>query len=564
MFLPTTKQELDELGWQQPDFIIVSGDTYIDSPFAGTAVIGHVLMDAGYTVAVIAQPDIESPDDITRLGEPRLAWAVNSGCVDSMVANYTALKKRRNSDDFTPGGENNRRPDRAVLVYTNLIRRHFKGTVPIMIGGLEASLRRVAHYDYWSNSVRRSILLDSKADILIYGMGEVAILELAAKLDKGSDWRDTRGICYIGSDIPDGHKELPAFEAVKSDNQSFIKMFKTFYQNSDPVSSVGLAQLHDQRYLIQNPPARSLSEAELDRIYELDYEREAHPYYASQGKIRALDTIRFAITTHRGCYGECNFCSIAVHQGRRILSRSEASILREAASFNSHRRFKGIISDVGGPSANMYKIDCVRKPQSGACKNKRCLYPGKCTQLRPNHGPQIELLEKLRGLPGVRKVFVASGIRYDLLLKDYRRNDERYLRQIVNHHTSGQLKVAPEHTAPAVLALMGKPDSGNLIKFKALFERLNREAGKKQFLTYYFIAAHPGCSLHEMQDLKKFASSQLQLNPEQVQIFTPLPSTWSAIMFHTGIDPFSGRKLFVERDMQAKQKQKNILTNKRS
>ncbi len=561
MFLPTTRDELDNLGWHQPDVILVTGDAYIDSPYIGISVIGRVLEAAGYKVGIIAQPDIDGPADITRLGEPRLFWGVSAGSIDSMVANYTALKKRRRSDDFTPGGSNNRRPDRASIVYSNLIRRYFKDTVPIVLGGLEASLRRIAHYDFWSNSIRRSLLFDAKADILSYGMGEKTVLELARRLDSGEDLNDIRGICYIISGKrPDDFIDLPAFETVRDDEQAFSSMFKTFYDNKDPVTGRGMCQLHGERYLVHNPPAVEPSERELDSYYELGYERDAHPYYADQGPIRALETIRFSITTHRGCYGECNFCSIAVHQGRRILSRSQASILKEARSFRDHPQFKGIISDVGGPTANMYRIDCVRKEVSGSCANKRCLFPGKCSQLRPNHADQIKLLQDLRNIEGVRKVFVASGVRYDLLLKDYRRNGERYLRELVRHHISGQMKIAPEHTRHNVLALMGKPDPADLSRFKALFDRINREEGKRQFLTYYFIAAHPGCTLDDMQMTARFATSQLHLSPEQVQIFTPLPSTWSALMYHTAKDPFSGRPIFVEKDPGRKQRQKDALT----
>lgn len=376
MFLPTTLEEMKKIGWQCLDIILVTGDTYIDSPHIGVAVIGHVLAGAGYRVGIIAQPDAKNGEDITRLGEPRLFWGVTAGSVDSMVANYTALKKRRHSDDFTPGGENTRRPDRATIAYANLIRRHFKNTKPLVLGGIEASLRRTAHYDYWDNAVRRSLLFDSKADILVYGMGEKAVLEIARRLEEKENIQDIRGICYSSKEPKEGYILLPSYEDVKKDKSKFTEMFRLFYANNDPLTAQGLCQQQDSRYLIQNPPAYRLSEKELDAIYDLPFERDVHPHYKKQGEVRALDTIKFSITTHRGCYGECNFCSITVHQGKTISSRSAASILREAKALTQLAGFKGYIADVGGPTANMYGIECDKKLHKGSCKDKRCLYPG--------------------------------------------------------------------------------------------------------------------------------------------------------------------------------------------
>ena len=406
MFLPTTRKELRQLGWNQPDIILITGDAYIDSPFIGVAVIGRVLMDAGFKVGIIAQPDVKG-DDICRLGEPRLFWGVSGGCIDSMVSNRTASGRRRKKDDYTPGGINNRRPDRAVLVYANLIRSKFKNTCPIVLGGIEASLRRIAHYDYWSNAVRRSILVDAKADFLLYGMAERAVVELAGCLQRQEDPCRIRGLCYVDSDKPDSYLELPSFKEAATDKKAFTRMFQLFYDNNDPVSAHGLAQPHEHRFLIQNPPQPIPSQQELDHIYGLDYQLDLHPFYAQHGAVRALETIRFSIASHRGCYGECNFCAIAVHQGRTISQRSRKSIVNEAKRLVGHPKFKGIIHDVGGPTANMYGFECNKKLKKGSCVDKRCLFPEICKAMPIDHGEQVKLLEELRNLKGIKKVFVS-------------------------------------------------------------------------------------------------------------------------------------------------------------
>jgi uncharacterized radical SAM protein YgiQ len=560
MFIPTTKRELEQLGWDTLDVILVTGDSYIDSSFIGVSVVGHVLMDAGYRVGIIAQPDIRSDKDITRLGEPVLFWGVTGGCVDSMVANYTATKRPKRADDLTPGGKNDRRPDRAVIVYANLIRRCFKGTCPIVLGGVEASLRRVAHYDYWSDSVRRSILFDAKADLLVYGMAESTVLELAGRLRSGRAFDDLRGICTVASEKPAQAIELSSYEEVARDKQAFTAAFHTFYRNNDPLTAQTLCQRQDTRYLVQNPPAPYLSQPELDVVYELDYERAQHPYYECLGPVKALETIRFSLTSHRGCYGECNFCSIAVHQGRTVRWRSADSLVREAERLSQHPDFRGIIQDVGGPTANMYGYECQKKLTHGACEDKRCVYPEVCSQMTVDHGAQLDLLRRLRKVAGVRKVFVASGVRPDLVMAD-EEHGPSYLREVVAHHTSGQMKVAPEHTEEHVLRPMGKPGGkGLLIRFRDLFNKLTKAAGKRQFLTYYFIAAHPGCTERDMQALKRFASRHLQINPRQVQVFTPTPSTYSTLMYHTEMDPFSGEPLYVEKGLRGKARQKRALT----
>jgi len=561
MFLPTTSAELKKLKWDKLDVILVTGDTYIDSPFIGVSVIGNVLADAGFRVGIIAQPDIHSDIDIRRLGEPGLFWGITGGCMDSLVANYTATRKKRLTDDLTAGGKNNRRPDRAVVVYCNLIRQYFKNTQPLVLGGVEASLRRIAHYDFWSDSIRRSILFDARADILVYGMAEKAILELAQKLNSGQETKDIRGICYISSAPQPEYIELPAYEEVVTNKKSFIKMFDTFYCNNDPLTAKGLFQQHGPRYLVQNPPQPALTVAQLDQLYALDFARDVHPYYRTWGKVRAMETIKFSITTHRGCFGECNFCSIGLHEGRTIISRSEKSIIDEAQKITELPDFKGYILDVGGSTANMYGIDCRRKQTQGACQDKRCLYPQVCASLKADHSRQINLLERLRKIKGVKKVFVASGIRYDLLFSD-KKHCASYMQELVKHHISGQLKVAPEHTAPGVLKLMGKPQAKFLTNFKHLFEKMNKSSGQKQFLTYYFIAAHPGCTEDDMSELKSFATRELKINPQQIQIFTPLPSTYSGLMYFTGIDPVTGRKIFVEKSIAKKQRQKDIVVGR--
>ncbi|HAL17460.1 MAG TPA: YgiQ family radical SAM protein [Anaerolineaceae bacterium] len=561
MFLPTTLRECADLGWRQLDVILVSGDSYIDTPFSGTAVIGKVLVSAGYRVGVIAQPDIQSAEDITRLGEPVLFWGVTAGVVDSMVANYTATRKKRRSDDNTPGGINNRRPDRATITYTNLIRRFYKNTRPIVLGGIEASLRRVAHYDFWSDRVRGSILLDAKADLLFYGMAEIGIVELANRLRDGQDIHDIRGLCYLDRQPRSGYLELPAYETVASDKNAFIEMFHTFYRNNDPLTARGLIQRHGDRYLVQNPPALTPTQDELDSVYRMDFERAQHPYYERQGKVKSLETIHFSIQTHRGCYGECNFCAIAVHEGRTVSWRSPDSIVDEAERLAAMPDFRGIIQDAGGPTANMYGFECAKKLKSGVCIKKRCLYPEICNQMKVDHSQQIELLRRLRQVKGVRKVFVASGIRYDMVLAD-QAHGHNYLRAVVRNHVSGQMKVAPEHTENNVLRHMGKPGDDNLLRFKGMFEQMTAEAGKPQFLTYYLIAAHPGCSEEDMRRLRLFTSQKLNIHPEQVQVFTPTPSTYSSLMYYTEMDPFTGEKLFVEKESGRKERQKRIVVDK--
>ncbi len=563
-FLPTTRAEMDAKGWDYCDVILVSGDAYIDSPFIGVAMVGRMLERMGYKVGMIGQPNVNSADDISRLGEPRLYWGVSGGSVDSMVSNYTATKKFRNSDDYTPGGKNDKRPDRAISVYCNLIRRHFKDTVPLVLGGIEASLRRVTHYDYWSDKLKKPILFDSKADVLIYGMGEIALAQLTKAMDEKRDYRDIRGVCYISKEPVAKYHQMPSHQDCLDDKEKYIDLFDLFYDNNDPIAANGLCQAVDSRFLIQNPPCDHLNEDEMDANSNLPFTRELHPYYAKMGKVKCLETIKFSIMTHHGCWGECNFCAIGVHQGRTIRTRSEGNILKEAKDFNKYKDYKGIISDVGGPTANMYGYECNKKLKLGTCDHQRCVDASHlCKSMKVDHSRNINLLRQVRAVEGVRKAFVASGVRYDLITADKEHGYE-YLKEMVKHHISGQMKVAPEHTQQHVLELMGKPGKQTLIDFKKLYDKLNAEEGKQQFLTYYLIAAHPGCEEKDMHELKRFTTDELQMNPEQAQVFTPTPGTYSAVMYYTEMDPKTRRKIFVEKDTKRKERQKQIVVAKES
>ena len=559
MFVPTTPEEVRERGWDGLDVVLVSGDTYTDNAYNGTALIGHWLMDRGLRVGIIAQPDVSSGDDISRLGQPELFWSVSAGCVDSMVANYTPTRKFRKEDDFTPGGVNDRRPDRATIAYTNLIKKHAKGR-PIFLAGIEASLRRVAHYDFWSDSVRRSVLFDAKADGVIYGMAELATLEVARRIREGSDWREVRGVCHASSGIPDGYLEMPSFEECRDDRDAFMRAFRIFRENSDPVTAHGMVQRHGDRYLVHNRPQRPLTTPELDSLYGSDFEDAVHPYYARDGKVRAMDTVRNSITTHRGCYGDCSFCSIAIHQGTTVVSRSEESIVSEAERIASRPGFNGVIQDVGGPTANMYGIECRIKETKGRCTDRRCLGSKSCPRLPIDHSRQMDLLRRISSIDGVRHVFVNSGIRYDMIVAD-RAHGQEYLDLIVADHVSGQMKVAPEHISDNVLRLMGKPGRRTLEEFRGMFAQSVARCGRDEYLTYYFMAAHPGCTEEDMRELSSYCRNILRIRPEQVQVFTPTPSSYSTAMFRTSKD-IRGRDVRVERSIQKRQRQKEIVTGR--
>ena len=559
MFVPTTPEEVRTRGWDALDVILVSGDTYTDNAYNGTALIGHWLMDRGLRVGIIAQPDVSSDEDISRLGQPELFWSVSAGCVDSMVANYTPTRKFRKEDDFTPGGVNDRRPDRATIAYTNLIKKHAKGR-PIFLAGIEASLRRVAHYDFWSDSVRRSVLFDAKADGVIYGMAELATLEVARRMREGLDWRDVRGVCHASSGTPDGYLEMPSFEDCRDDRDAFMRAFRMFRENSDPVTARGLVQRHGDRYLVHNRPQRPLTTPELDSLYGSDFEDAVHPYYAKDGRVRAMDTVRNSITTHRGCYGDCSFCSIAIHQGTTVVSRSEESIVSEAERIASRPGFNGVIQDLGGPTANMYGIECRIKETKGRCTDRRCLGSKPCPRLPIDHSRQMDLLRRISSIDGVRHVFVNSGIRYDMIVAD-RAHGQDYLDLIVADHVSGQMKVAPEHVSDDVLRLMGKPGKRTLEEFRGMFAQSVARCGRDEYLTYYFMAAHPGCTEDDMRELSSYCRNVLHIRPEQVQVFTPTPSSYSTAMYRTSKD-VRGRDVRVERSIQKRQRQKEIVTGR--
>ncbi|HDT11205.1 MAG TPA: YgiQ family radical SAM protein [bacterium] len=536
MFLPTTKDEMKKLGWDHCDVIFVSGDTYIDTYFDGCAVLGKYLIKHGFKVGIISQPDLNSDDDIKRLGIPSLFWGVSGGAMDSMVANYTALGLKRKEDDLTPGGINNRRPDRAVMRYVNLIQRSFQDKKPVVIGGIEASLRRFAHYDFHTDKIRGSILADSKADILVYGMGERAVLEIAKKLKAKETLDDIQGTCRMSKDVPKGFIELLPFEECANSKDSFLQMSKLFFEACR--KQTGVMQKQGERFVVQYPPSISLTSKELDEIHELEFVREVHPFYAESGTVKAIETIRNSVLTHRGCFGNCAFCSISAHQGTTIISRSEDSILREIEKLVSKPGFNGVISDIGGPTANMYGFDSVK-----------------------DHSKQISLLRKLRKINGIKHIFISSGIRHDFIVTDKKYGME-YLKEIVENHISGQMKIAPEHTVASVTRLMKKPDGEMLVKFKKMFDQTVAKSGRPLFLTYYFIAAYPGCSEKEQVELKKFISKYLKINPRQVQIFTPTPSTEATMLYWTEKESF-GIPLFVEKSFKGKKRQKEIVVSRR-
>jgi len=558
--LPMTKTEIESLGWKELDVILVTGDAYVDHPSFGVALIARVLEDIGLKVGIISQPDWKTPHDITRLGRPKLFFGVTAGNVDSMVANYTASRRKRKTDAYTPGGLFGKRPDRATIVYSNLIKRYFKD-VPIIIGGIEASLRRLAHYDWWSNSVRRSILLDSKADLLVYGMAEKTIVQVANILINGGTIEDCfklRGVVYWTREPPNDALILPSLEKVKADKLEYAKAFKIFYLENDPIRGKKLAQLHGTQWVIQNPPQFPLNQKELDHIYDLNYTREVHPECLKKGRVKAIETVKFSITSHRGCYGGCAFCAITIHQGNLVVWRSKKSIIKEAKRIANLKDFKGVISDVGGPTANMYGYECIKKMKQGTCKERMCIFPDVCPSLKVDHSKYIELLDELKKLPEVKKVFVASGIRHDLVLadKDYK---DLFITKISKDHVSGQLKLAPEHSDSKVLKLMRKPSIKKFIEFQKKFQEINKKLRKKQYIIVYLIAAHPGSGKKEALKLREFVKNELKYRPQQVQIFTPTPSTISTTMYYTGLDPFTNEKVFVEKSEKNRRWQKEIL-----
>ena len=560
-FLVTERADMEARGWAELDFVLISGDAYVDHPSFAPAVIGRYLESKGYRVGIIAQPDWNDVNAFKKLGKPRLASLVTAGNLDSMLNKFTAAKKIRREDDYSPGGEAGHRPDRATLVYSNRMKEAFRD-VPLIIGGIEASLRRFGHYDYWSDTVRRSILVDSKADVLIYGMGELQIIELAEALDQNrfeESLPNIRGICYMSKDIPSiDCVECPSFEEIKADKMAFADAFRIQYDEQDSFYGRPIVQKHGDRYVVQNVPALPLTQEQMDAAYDLPYTRKWHPSYDDKGGVPALSEVQFSLVSQRGCFGSCSFCAITNHQGRIIQNRSHQSLIDEAKLMISMDDFKGYIHDVGGPTANFRHLACDKQAVFGACKGRTCAAPEPCENLNTNHDDYIALLRKLRKLKGVKKVFVRSGLRYDYVLAD---NNKAFVKELCQYHVSGQLKVAPEHVSKRVTTMMGKAGKEEFLTFKKWFEEANRELGKKQYLVPYFMSSHPGCTLEDAIELAEFLRDQ-HMYPEQVQDFIPTPGSLSTCMYYTGINPLDGKPVYVAKKGRDKAKQRALMQYK--
>ena len=559
MFLPISKKDMSARGWTECDFVYVIGDAYVDHPSFGHAIISRVLEHAGYRVGIISQPDWKDPESIAILGYPRLGFLVMGGNMDSMVNHYSVFKHRRKTDAFTPGGKTGKRPDYATVVYCNLIRQKFKDA-PIIIGGMEASLRRLAHYDYWSDRMKRSILLDSQADLLLYGMGERSIVEVADALNSGLSVHDLTfldGTVYKSrttDQVVDGIV-LPDWETVRDDKAAYARSFDVQYRNTDPFVAKPLIEQYGRDYVIQNPPQKPLTQDEMDLTYDLPYENTYHPSYEKLGGVPAIQEVKFSLTSCRGCFGGCSFCAITFHQGRIIQTRSQESILREAVRMTKDPDFKGYIHDVGGPTANFRLPSCQKQLTKGVCPGKQCLFPKPCRNLRADHSDYVDLLRKLRALPGVKKVFIRSGIRFDYLLAD---KDDTFFRELVKYHVSGQLRVAPEHVSDRVLRLMGKPENAVYRRFLAKYEKINRELGLDQYAVPYLMSSHPGSRLEDAIELAEHIRD-LGYMPEQVQDFYPTPSTISTVMYWTGLDPRTMEPVYVPTDPREKAMQRALI-----
>ena len=561
MFLPVCREDMQKRGWEQADFVMVTGDAYVDHPSFGTAIISRVLEAYGYKVAILAQPGWKSCEDFKRFGKPRLGFFINSGNVDSMVNNFSVFKHRRRDDFYSPGGKAGRRPDRALTVYCNRAREAYKD-VPIMIGGLEASLRRMGHYDYWSDKVRRSVLIDSRADILIYGMGERASVQIAEALDSGIDVKDIKwikGTCVRGTrdDIDDETIVLPAFDEIKEDRDKYAESFAVQYRNNDQISGRRMAEQYDKNlFVIQNIPQKILTSDELDQVYELPYERDYHPNYEAEGGVPAIKEVKFSITGTRGCFGGCSFCALTYHQGREVAGRSKGSIVREAEMLSKDKDFKGYIHDIGGPTANFRKPACSKQLKEGVCRDKDCMYPQPCPAMDVDHSEYLDILKAVRQLPGIKKVFIRSGIRYDYLMAD--KKWQTFMKELCEHHVSGTLKVAPEHASCAVLARMRKPSIEVFERFCREYEKMNKKLGKKQYLIPYMISSHPGSRLEDAVELAMFLKKSGFI-PDQVQDFYPTPGTLATCMYYTGKDPLTGDEVYVPRDMEEKKMQRALM-----
>ena len=566
MFLPVTTKEMKEKGWQQADFVLVTGDAYVDHHSFGTAIIGRLLERYGYKVAVLPQPDYKSAEDFQRFGKPRLGFLINSGVVDSMVNNYSVFKHRRKTDEYAPGGKAGNRPDRAVIVYANRAKEAYKD-VPVIIGGIEASLRRLGHYDYWSDKVRRSILLDSKADLLIYGMGERAVIEIAEALDSGIAARDitwVRGTCYRAKDlaIAEGAGEgslkiLPSFDEISADKEAYARSFALQFKNNDSISAVALAEKYtDTVYVIQNPPQPPLEREELDDVYALPFENEWHPMYNEMGGVPAFKEIKFSVVSSRGCFGGCSFCALTYHQGRQVRSRSKESIVAEVKQLAEKKDFKGYIHDVGGPTANFRQPACKKQLKSGVCTHKDCLYPAVCSNMEVDHSDYLNLLRAVRQVKGVKKVFIRSGIRYDYLMADPR--CDAFIDELCRYHVSGTLKVAPEHISDRVLYYIRKPSAKVFLEFDKKYKQANKRLGKKQYLIPYLISSHPGSTLEDAVEMALFLK-EYGFVPDQVQDFYPTPGTLSTCMYYTEMDPLTMQPVYVAKNMEEKRMQRALI-----
>lgn len=559
-FLPITREEMKERGWDQVDFVYVSGDAYVDHPSFGHAIITRLLESRGYRVGIIAQPDWRKPESVQVFGEPRLGFLVSAGNMDSMVNHYSVSKKRRKTDAYTPGGEMGKRPDYACVVYGNLIRQTYKKT-PIILGGIEASLRRMAHYDYWSDKLKRSVLLDSGADVISYGMGEHSIIELAEALDAGIPVED---ITYIAGTVVKTKsldsiydaEILPSFEDLKADKMNYARSFYKQYLNTDAFNGKRLVEPYsDHLYVVQNPPAAPLTQMEMDDVYSLPYQRTYHPSYEAKGGVPAIKEIKFSLISNRGCFGGCSFCALTFHQGRIVQVRSHESLIEEAKEITKDKDFKGYIHDVGGPTANFRHPSCKKQMEHGVCKTRQCLFPSPCKNLDADHRDYVSLLRKLRDIPKVKKVFIRSGIRFDYLLADKK---QEFLRELCEYHVSGQLKVAPEHVAGPVLSLMGKPEHKVYEEFTRQFYKMNERIGKEQYLVPYLMSSHPGSTLKEAVELAEYCRD-LGYMPEQVQDFYPTPSTLSTCMYYTGVDPRTMQKVYVPKSPHEKAMQRALI-----
>jgi uncharacterized radical SAM protein YgiQ len=559
-FLPISKEDMKKREWDQLDFILITGDAYVDHPSFGAAIIGRLLERYGYKVGVIAQPDWRNTKDFKKLGKPRLAFLITGGNIDSMVNHYTVAKKRRKQDAYSPGGKIGLRPDRASIVYSHRAREAYK-KVPIILGGIEGSLRRLAHYDYWDDRVRRSILLDAKADMIVYGMGEKQILDIAEALDSGlkiDEITYVKGTVYKTNDISniyDEHIILPSYDEILSSKRKYAESFMIQYQNMDAVHGKTLIEPYRGYYVVQNPPTEPLSQSDLDSLYSLPYMRTYHPIYEKDGGVPAIEEIRFSLVSNRGCFGSCNFCALAFHQGRVVQSRSHQSILAEANKLIWEPDFKGYIHDVGGPTANFRHKACKKQEKHGVCKNRQCLFPEPCKQLIVDHSDYLELLRKLRQLPNVKKIFIRSGIRYDYLMLD---KDPEFFYELCKHHISGQLKVAPEHVSSGVLEKMGKPNREVYDKFVKRYYEINKELEKNQFLVPYFMSSHPGSTLRDAIELAEYLRD-IGYMPEQVQDFYPTPGTLSACMYYTELDPRTMEKIYVAKSPHEKAMQRALI-----